>query len=72
MLYGRLLSLMTATFAVAYVIKLGVRPVVAHFGRPLFEHGAVYATPSGVAVGGLFALVAVSGHSSMTALSWDW
>ena len=69
LLYRRLLSLMLATFLVAYVIELGVGHVVAHFGRPLFEHGAVYATLFGCAVGGLFALVAVLGHSSMAALT---
>jgi hypothetical protein len=69
LLYRRLLSLMIATFVVAYVVELGVGHVVAHFGRPLFEHGAVYATLFGLAVGLLFALVAVLGHSSMAALT---
>ena len=50
MLYRRLLSLMIATFAAAYVIELGVGHVVADFARPLFEHGAIYATLFGVAV----------------------
>jgi hypothetical protein len=69
LLYRRLLSLMIATFVIAYVIELGVGHVVAHFGRPLFEHGAVYATLFGLAVGALFALVSVLGHSSMAALT---
>lgn len=41
---------MIATFAAAYVIELGVGHVVADFARPLFEHGAIYATLFGVAV----------------------
>ena len=68
-LYRRLLSLMLATFAVAYVLELGAGHVVAHYGRPLLENGALYATMFGLVVGALFTLVGILGHSSMAALT---
>jgi hypothetical protein len=68
-LYRRLLSLMLATFAVAYVLELGAGHVVAHYGRPLLDSGPLYATIFGLVVGALFALVGILGHSSMAALT---
>jgi hypothetical protein len=69
MLYRRLLSLMLAAFAVAYVVEMLTGHVVASVGRPLLERGAWAAAIFGLGVGVLFAFVAVFGHSSFAALT---
>jgi hypothetical protein len=68
-LYRRLLSLMLATFLIAYVVELAVGHVVAYMGKPLLDHGPLYATLFGLGVGALFAMVGIFGHSSIGVLT---
>ena len=68
-LYRRLLSLMLATFFIAYAVELTVGHVVAYAGKPLLDRSPLYATLFGLGVGTLFALVGILGHSSISVLN---
>jgi len=65
----RLLSLMLATYFIAYIVELAVGHIVAYAGKPLLDRGPLYATLFGLAVGALFALAGILGHSSISVLT---